>query len=160
MNQLVKCISVPIGTSGQELVYEPDVLRHFSRNRQCGSASTEAGGQLFAKFEGNSIRIVVATGPRRSDKRTNVSFVPNRALENVEIRNMFRRGLHYIGDWRTHPEKHPRPSAIDIASMRDCFKKSTHGLNFFVLSIVGNDASRLCLSTSLCSQDDCIVLDK
>ncbi|WP_420418342.1 Mov34/MPN/PAD-1 family protein [Pacificispira sp.] len=156
----MKRISIPIGTSGQELVYEPDVLRHFSRNRQFSSPSKEAGGQLFAKFVGSSIRIVVATGPYPSDKRTRVSFAPNRALENKEIRSMFKRGLHYIGDWHTHPEKRPKPSAIDVASMRDCFQKSTHRLNFFVLSIVGNEQARLCISTMLCNQSACILIDE
>lgn len=78
-----------------------------------------------------------ATGPRRSDRRTTWSFIPNRLAEHREIRTLFKDGLHYIGDWHTHPEAHPHPSATDRRSVTDMFQESQHQLAGFVLVIVG-----------------------
>jgi hypothetical protein len=42
-----------------------------------------------------------------------------------------------VGDWHTHPEALPGPSGLDIASISDSVRKSTHALNGFLLVIVG-----------------------
>lgn len=97
----------------------------------------EAGGQLFARFDGFRIIVEEATGPRRSDRRTRTSYVPSRLAEQREINSRYERGLHYIGDWHTHPEKIPSPSLIDMRSIDDCVAKSEHSLNGFILIVVG-----------------------
>ena len=51
-------------------------------------------------------------------------------------------GLHYVGDWHTHPELKPTPASLDISSMKDCFIKSIHELNYFVLTIVGTSPKK------------------
>ena len=52
---------------------------------------------------------------------------------------MHNRGLHFIGDWHTHPERLPRPSPSDVHSIRQAFKLSKHHLNGFVLLIAGTE---------------------
>ena len=53
------------------------------------------------------------------------------------IESYFDQGLHYVGDWHTHPEKHPTPSADDLRSIAECFRQSTHELLGFLLVILG-----------------------
>jgi integrative and conjugative element protein (TIGR02256 family) len=55
----------------------------------------------------------------------------------MEIKSCFSDGLHFVGDWHTHPEGEPTPSSVDIKSMEDCFKKSSHQLEAFMMVIVG-----------------------
>ena len=74
-------ISYNIGESGQILILEDAVLTHFDRYRQRTSRDREAGGQLFARLEGNTIRVERATGPRRSDRRGLINFIPDRLAE-------------------------------------------------------------------------------
>lgn len=81
--------------------------------------------------------VVEATGPRPADKRSRYGYVPDRQVEQIEIDTRFRLGLHFVGDWHTHPENNPQPSQIDIASMAEGVQKSKHSLNAFVLVIVG-----------------------
>ena len=114
-----------------------DALIHFQKNRQNHPCKKEVGGQLFGIFDGKRTTICCATGPRKIDKRGRYFFHPVRWLEQYEIKKKFRQGLHYIGDWHTHPEKAPTPSLKDIASMEDCFCCSEHELESFVLVIVG-----------------------
>ena len=49
----------------------------------------------------------------------------------------FSSGLHYIGDWHTHPEDIPEPSGVDINKMQAIFRKSDHQLKGMLLVVVG-----------------------
>jgi len=151
-------IDLELGNSSQRLLFEKNVLDHFAFHRQTPQKPNEAGGQLFAIFENDIIRVVSATGPRAKDKRGPSSYVPDRRAERKEIKSNFAKGLHFVGDWHTHPERVPTPSAIDTQNMQDCFRRSTHGLNFFVLAIVGDEAATLNLSISLCNAQQCFSL--
>lgn len=130
-------IEYPIGASGQVIVLSDDVLLHLLRHRQFGRRDAEAGGQLFARIEDNTIVVVEVTGPRGGDRRTRTSYVPNRAAERAEIADRHAAGMNFIGDWHTHPDREPLPSGRDLESMAECFNKSAHELNGFVLVIVG-----------------------
>lgn len=130
-------IQYPIGTSGQVLILTDSVVEHLRHHRQRRRYQREAGGQLFARFDGGRIMIEEATGPRRTDRRTCTSYVPDRRAEQVEILERHGRGLHYVGDWHTHPEMFPGPSRPDASSVAECVAKSKHDLNGFVLVVVG-----------------------
>jgi integrative and conjugative element protein (TIGR02256 family) len=126
-----------IGTSGQSLFFTPKVLAHFRRHQQRRFFEREAGGQLFATLVNNEITIVEATGPRRTDQRSRCSYIPDRTEEQREIVERHALGLHFIGDWHTHPEHHGRPSPTDLSSIGETVRKSRHNLNGFVLVVVG-----------------------
>src|SRR5579872_5651258 len=128
----------PIGNSGQALVFTELVLKHLHTYRQTKLGDLEAGGQLFAKISLNQVYVCEVTGPRSGDKRGRYSYRPDRKAEQMEIRERHSRDVHFIGDWHTHPEPVPSPSHTDSASMVDCFRKSKHSLNAFLLVIVGN----------------------
>lgn len=130
-------IAYPIGGSGQTLILSDTVVKRLKRYRQMHNRQREAGGQLFARFDGPRIFVEEATGPRRSDRRTRTSYTPSRFAEQREINSRYKRGLHYIGDWHTHPEEIPSPSMIDVRSIDDCVAKSEHSLNGFILIVVG-----------------------
>jgi integrative and conjugative element protein (TIGR02256 family) len=100
----------------------------------------EAGGQLFANFANNEITIVEATGPRRTDRRSRYSYIPDRIEEQREIVKRHPLGLHFVGDWHTHPEHHGCPSSTDLSSISETVRKSRHCLNGFVLVVVGYSA--------------------
>ena len=130
-------LEYPIGSSAQVLVMPEAVVRKFRRYRQKRWYQSEAGGQLFARFSASRIVVEQATGPRRTDRRTRTSYVPDRTAEQREIDSRHAKGLHYVGDWHTHPEPVPGPSSLDIASISESVRKSTHALNGFLLVIVG-----------------------
>jgi len=133
-------IVFPIAASGQRLIFSSAVLEHFAKYRQIRAWQREAGGQLFARLVLPEIIVDEATGPRRSDWRTRTTYRPNRRAEQREIAARHAQGLHFIGDWHTHPEALPVPSPQDMESMRDLVRCSQHALNGFVLTIVGNEA--------------------
>lgn len=130
-------IEYSLGKSEQKLVLADAALSHMKRRQQRRWWQREAGGQLFARFLDAQIIVEEATGPRFGDKRSRVSYIPYPAAEQREIDKRFKLGLHYVGDWHTHPEQVPTPSGSDIVSIRNCFVMSRHDLDAFLLVIVG-----------------------
>ena len=128
----------PIEATKQRLVIEASVVEHFRKHQQKRWYQREAGGQLFATISEGTISVVEATGPRTTDKRSRFSYVADREAERREIKKNYDMGLHYVGDWHTHPERTPMPSALDIESIQESVNKSRHALNAFVLIIAGN----------------------
>lgn len=142
-------IVFPIGSSGQVLAFQPGVIAHVMAHRQIHWWQSEAGGQLFARFTDNQILVSEATGPRPGDRRTRWSYRPDARAEQREIDQMHALGLHYIGDWHTHPQAEPVPSLPDFESIAECVRKSTHNLNGFVLMVVGQAAAPIGLNVSI-----------
>ncbi len=132
-----------------KVVFAPTVLEHFHVSVQERYNAAEAGGQLFADLSNEIVRVVLATGPRKTDRRSRYFFQPDRRKENAEIKKQFKSGLHYIGDWHTHPQDIPIPSSIDVENIQDCFNNSRHQLVSFIMVIVGRNLFPDGLSVSL-----------
>ena len=122
---------------GPALIFTEPALATMSRFQQQQERDKEAGGQLFAVFEGVDTLIVEATPPTLLDRRTRNGFRPNRGLQQQEIREKYNQGLHFVGDWHTHPESIPHPSEEDLRNMQECFARSAHDLRAFVLITIG-----------------------
>ena len=157
-----RSITFRIGDSEQSLLLTPAVLNHIARHQQSDGALSEAGGQLFASFKGDQIRVEQATGPRTTDRRSRYGYIPDRRGEQEEIDRMHSLGLNFIGDWHTHPERVPNPSTSDIRSIREAVTRSTHHLNGFVLLIAGTEAFPLGLFVKLYGVrgETAVVLDR
>jgi len=120
--------------------FTDSVLALFRRHRQRHFWSCEAGGQLFFRPDESVFRVGLATGPGRHDRCSPFSFWPNRAREQQDIQRFFPQGLHYIGDWHSHPEDNPSPSDTDINKMLAIFRESDHQLPFMLLVVVGRSS--------------------
>jgi len=125
--------------NSSSVVITNTALATMNRFRQIPSHAKEAGGQLFAKFHGVDTIISEATLPKWLDHRSRNGFHPNRWLQQREIYKHHTLGLHFVGDWHTHPEPIPSPSQKDIHNMVECFNQSVHELHAFVLIIIGTE---------------------
>ena len=151
-------LRIPLGDSGELVILTDAVLEHFRRHRQQKKRDTEAGGQLFGRIQEKIITIEEATGPRRSDIRSRYSYIPDRKAEQREINDRFPSGLHFIGDWHTHPEPTPYPSGTDLDNMRECVKKSRRSVSGFLLIIVGTAPLPSGLHASLHDSKETLLL--
>lgn len=124
----------------QRVVFEDAVLDHFARHRQLGSRDPEAGGQLFAAISNGTVTIVQATGPYNRDKRWRFGLLIDNFTRRRDIGRLHKQGLHFVGDWHTHPEPYPTPSGTDHDSMLEMFRRSDHDLAAFLMVIVGQAA--------------------
>ncbi len=142
----------------QNLSITAEVYHHIVAHRQLNDKQEESGGQLFAYIDRYNVNIIKATGPNKLDKRGRFSFLPSIFYQRQEIQHFYCKGLHYVGDWHTHPEVFPKPSRIDIYSMQKAFQKSQHDLQWFIMIIVGQDNSLDGLSVNLINHTECIRL--
>lgn len=118
--------------------FSASVIEHFERNKQISTRHSEAGGQLFGILASDELtRVLKATGPRVTDVRSRHRYEPDRVTEQIEIRDQYDKGLHFLGDWHTHPQDHPTPSDTDVKSMKQLVHESAHDLPGFILVIVG-----------------------
>jgi integrative and conjugative element protein (TIGR02256 family) len=120
---------------GKQVELSAACLETLDANRQRTRLQKETGGQLFATFRPHCIYVECATCIRGA--RSRFSFRPDRAEEQREIEALFNKGLHYVGDWHTHPEDAPSPSQPDCAKALGIYSESQHQLTFMLMAIVG-----------------------
>ncbi|MBH0038215.1 Mov34/MPN/PAD-1 family protein [Pseudoalteromonas sp. SWN166] len=108
-------------------------LHHF---KQTGNKD-EAGGFLFGEISSNVVTVLSVSSPSRADKRSRFGFSWNKSEANRTIQKNFKNGLHYLGDWHTHPCSNPNPSNEDTQAIRSTFLDSKHQLNYFIMVILG-----------------------
>lgn len=140
MSTLAEGLRCSLPNGSPHILICASTLEHVANYRQISCWKREAGGQLFAQIIGNDWKIAEATGPRRGDIRTRFGFRANRSAEQREIEERFSVGLHYVGDWHTHPEEQPKPSSTDLLSMQQMVSASRHELPGFIMMIVGTSA--------------------
>ena len=99
-------LATPLGS----LLFTDEVLKQFRKSRQRWRWSKMTGGQLFARLTNSNTEVCKATRTRPKDRRGRFFFLPDREEENKEIQSCFLDGLHYVGDWHTHPQELPTPS--------------------------------------------------
>jgi len=142
-------LSIVLPDSMQTLILEAQVLTTFTEARQLNDSDKETGGLLLARVSKEEVRIIEAT---KAEKKASISrflFKPNLKQKRKIVQEAFKDGLHFIGEWHTHPEEDPNPSALDRKSMADSFRRSKHELNCFVMIIVGNRSEQLSISITL-----------
>lgn len=130
----------------------------MQRHRQMRDRDPEAGGMLFAQITAKAISIEEATEPQRPDQRWRFGFWPCNKTQQRIIDDFFKAGLHFVGEWHTHPEARPRPSDLDLRSMADCFRKSRHNLKAIVMIIQGTELPPDGLWVSLHNGKSCRAL--
>jgi len=119
------------------LEFAPEATAVMCANAQTKLTSCEAVGQLYTRdLTTTSIFVEHATllVPRRASRGC-VQFDPTKAY--AERAALFKRGLHCIGIWHTHPERHPSPSGEDRLLARDYAIAAMPALAGIVFVIVG-----------------------
>ena len=121
----------------ERISFGAGAITHMLAHRQLNAGAAEAGGQLFARLSEGRIDVEVATGPNPADRRSRLYSAPSRVHERREIRELHRRGLHYVGDWHTHPQPVPSPSDVDLRNISEIFRQSRHSYAGILLVIIG-----------------------
>ncbi|BDM63449.1 hypothetical protein NFHSH190041_09010 [Shewanella sp. NFH-SH190041] len=122
--------------TGLSVQFSENAIAELYKYKQTGN-KTEAGGFLFGKICTGVVTVLSASSPSRADKRSRFGFSWNKREANKTIQKHFKNGLHYLGDWHTHPCGNPTPSWDDTQAIRSTFLDSEHQLNYFIMLILG-----------------------
>ncbi len=102
----------------------------------------ESGGILAGEIYPKENKVIVKKvilSKKATRSMFGVNIDKKEMQEELEkIRKETGYQYYYIGDWHTHPEKHPTPSWIDNRSYKKTLKTIVLQTNFVVFLIVGN----------------------
>lgn len=128
-----------------------DAALSVMRKHRQGVFSDESGGLLFATITPTSIHVVEATSPGKDDRRGGTYFEIDLRQAQSIINERFQHGLHYVGEWHTHPVNRPAPSTRDTSTMASAFTKSQHSLEALLMVIAGRRLDTDGLWVGLCN---------
>lgn len=106
----------------------------------------ERGGLLLGFRRGPHLHVTDATYPMRWDLSTMFSFIRSpRGHQSVALQRWKASGekMDWIGEWHSHPEARPTPSAIDLNNWRSLTSNRQAAMVFV---IVGYDETWVGLS--------------
>ena len=117
-------------------------LKKLNKFRQIDTSKKEAGGVLLGRFilDSNNIIVDKVTSPKSKDRRTRFSFKKLDSYHQHIINQEWKESkgrTNYIGEWHSHPENHPTPSALDVEEWKRKSKEDIYDNSFLIFIIVG-----------------------
>ncbi|HIF5682057.1 TPA: Mov34/MPN/PAD-1 family protein [Vibrio parahaemolyticus] len=113
---------VLFAANGTRVLVEESALTPIQKFRQIKPSDKEAGGILIGEYRGNDLRIVSVTLPGEKDFRSRYRFGRRSPHHQARAYESWLRSKHtqsHIGDWHTHPQDYPSPSALDYKEWRE-----------------------------------------
>ncbi|WP_394388468.1 Mov34/MPN/PAD-1 family protein [Shewanella woodyi] len=135
-NQATPTEFTSLSLDGLSMYFSEKAISQLHQYKQTGNRN-EAGGFLFGEIRSGVVTIQSVSKPSRADKRSRFGFSWDKREANKTIQENFKNGLHYLGDWHTHPCGKPEPSSDDTQAIRSTFLDSEHQLNYFIMLILG-----------------------
>lgn len=100
----------------------------------------ELCGVLMGVQFGDKLYRISKISPPCVKSHTRCGCERDAAMANHFIEEDYNQSEHtrfYIGEWHTHPEDNPTPSAIDYSSIKDNFQTASLVVPFLLMIIVG-----------------------
>ena len=125
------------------------------------SGWNETGGILLGRYEEGGIKadILEVTSMPRGSMFGRSWF--RRGADGLSelLRAKWEQGLHYVGEWHSHPGSAPEPSRADVAVMATIAGDSRYECAAPILLIVGGDPpGRFSISLSVMLRNETIRL--
>lgn len=112
------------------LNFSQSVMNTFFQHIQAKNTDLEAGGLLLGSVHGTHMLIKEATVPTDQDNQLLHLFerMPHGHNKIAAERWKTSKGkTRYLGEWHTHPEDHPTPSALDRKEWNQLAEKRLDG---------------------------------
>lgn len=121
------------------LEFDRRVIETFEKYRQM-PGQQESGGILLGRIFENKVVIEAVTTPDRRDKAGLTFFNRNRRKAQDIVNKTWKDSegaLIYLGEWHTHAEPCPKPSATDKTMIQHMLRESIMEIDFLLTVIVG-----------------------
>lgn len=126
--------------SGIKIILPDNVVREMSR--YYADNTKEVGGILLGRFIEGSVYEVTEIACINSECSTRIHYRRDVKKAQSIINKRWRETLgeiNYLGEWHTHPDMCPTPSATDLKSLSAIMKRVGHVLPVVMLLILGNN---------------------
>ncbi|MEZ6104470.1 MAG: ThiF family adenylyltransferase [Pirellulaceae bacterium] len=103
--------------------------------------TTETGGILIGRIEGNRAIIEQATGPGPNAVKTSTRFERDIKFAQAELNSAASRSNPsiYLGEWHSHLVASPEPSPRDVLSMQEIAESGNYATDCPVMVVCGFD---------------------
>lgn len=120
----------------------PNALSGMNDFVQNGPQKREAGGVLLGRFliGNNDVIVDHITVPMVGDKRSRFGFFRSKHAHQKRISEAWASSqgtCNYLGEWHTHPEDDPFPSAHDLTSWKSKLNHDRFDSEFLFFIIAG-----------------------
>lgn len=122
---------------GRLVMLADAVAKAISRFTELPEANCEAGGVLLGRYRGPHIEILSCTTPLPDDLRNRFGFArQDKGHQTLAIKEWLESGgsISFVGEWHTHPERHPTPSWVDRRSWKKQMRKHKPDPMVFVIA--------------------------
>lgn len=133
---------------GGQVYLAPPALDKLMECRQLTPAAAEAGGVMLGRLIVGAPDIVVdeVAGPFAEDHRSRFAFFrPKRKTQQIVDKawHSSRGTKIYVGEWHTHPEDIPHPSAEDFRSWKRICETAVFEQESLLFLIAGHVGVRI-----------------
>jgi integrative and conjugative element protein (TIGR02256 family) len=109
---------------------------------QDDEAKPESGGVMLGRYLKNCDDVVVddITTPRKGDRQSRYRYFRAQKRHQKIIDEYWKASGgtgNYLGEWHTHPEATPLPSALDISNWRSKLRRDIYDHDSLYFVIVG-----------------------
>jgi len=129
--------------SNRFLIIDDAAISLIREYLQTRPMDPEAGGMLLGMRRGKHLQITMATPPQLTDRRSRINVVRNSLGHEELLRQEYSQSdgyIGYLGEWHTHPQRHPSPSDRDFNTWREISKS----INYPLIMIIAGTASITC----------------
>lgn len=133
-------LSNPFGACDSRVLIEDSVMANIDVFRQVEPGAAEAGGILLGFRRHTHLHIAMATSPGPLDRRSKYHFyrdVRFHAQIALSEWGKHQETMDYVGEWHTHPEDYPKPSALDLQEWRQICQRRQEPMVFMIQGILG-----------------------
>ncbi len=134
-------LSLPVGHSDALLLIEPQVLQRLVTFRQLNPSAPEAGGILLGFRRGHHTHVSAATVPSKRDVQRRFAFFRHATQHQRVATRLWKQSgetMDYVGEWHTHPEDNPSPSAVDLQHWRKIASEASRPMIFLIVGRKSN----------------------
>lgn len=118
------------------VLLDPAVLDAVFAWRQRNRIAPEAGGILLGLRRGEHLHVTGTTQPSPHDRRARTAFHRARGFHQQQASRHWRASggvTDYLGEWHTHPQVSPSPSATDLVAWRALQRHYSLPLLFLII---------------------------
>jgi integrative and conjugative element protein (TIGR02256 family) len=130
----------PLGPRESRILIEDSVIANVGAFRQVEPSAVEAGGILLGFRRDTHLHVAIATPPGPLDRRRKFHFYRDVQFHAEIALSQWAKTqetMDYIGEWHTHPEDRPQPSALDLQEWRQICRRRNEPMVFMIQGILG-----------------------
>ncbi|MDR9762230.1 Mov34/MPN/PAD-1 family protein [Rhizobium redzepovicii] len=128
-----------------------DAALRLVEKEALASPGMETGGILIGRYEDDGNVAVITTATERpGDSKAGRAWF-QRGIDGLKtkLRDRWKHGEHYLGEWHSHPGGAPDPSTNDIREMRSISINTSYRCRKPILVIAGTSGQHLRISVSV-----------